>query len=185
MDNATMKELFDNIEKKSEYIFFYTQEVDVNKRVAVRMENRTIDQILDEVFKNTNYSYVVNDRQVFIKTTEVVPEKRETTQQNIPVSGTVKDQFGEPIIGVNIIVKNQPSIGVVSDLDGNFSINVPANATLQFSYIGYITQEVRIANNQPLHIVMRENAQVMEEVVVTALGIKKKKRKHWLIRLPK
>ncbi|MCD8194667.1 MAG: SusC/RagA family TonB-linked outer membrane protein [Tannerellaceae bacterium] len=180
VNNETMKELFHSIEKESEYIFFYSQEVDVSKRVAVNMKNATIDKVLDEVLKDTNYSYSISDRQVFIKANPVATgaqtRQQQPQQQLITAQGIVTDMSGEPVIGANVVVKNQTSTGTITDMNGQFSVRVPQSAILQISYIGYITQEVTVQGEQPLKIILREDSQAMEEVVVTALGIKKEKK---------
>jgi Outer membrane receptor proteins, mostly Fe transport len=94
-------------------------------------------------------------------------------QKNIiSVSGTVKDAKGEPLIGVSVLVKGTTN-GTVTDLDGKFSLKVSVGDTLEFSYIGYVSQSVTVANTNPLNIVLGEDTQTLDEVVVTALGIKR------------
>ena len=97
----------------------------------------------------------------------------ETTQQGVGlVKGTVKDVNGEPLIGVNIVVKGT-TVGAITDLDGHFSLKAKAGEVLLISYTGYVSQEVMVRNNQYLNIVLKENLTELNEVVVTALGIKK------------
>ena len=88
------------------------------------------------------------------------------------VSGTVVDANGEAVVGVNVIEKGTAN-GTITGLDGEFSLNVQANAILQVSFIGYIKQEVAVGNQTKLNIVLQEDSQVLNEVVVTALGIKR------------
>ena len=90
----------------------------------------------------------------------------------ISVSGTVKDTKGEALIGVSVLVKGTTN-GTVTDLDGKFSLKVSMGDVLEFSYIGYASQSVTVANANPLNIVLDEDTEVLEEVVVTALGIKR------------
>lgn len=101
----------------------------------------------------------------------------EAMQQNTKtVSGTVKDAMGEPIIGASILVKGTTT-GVITDFDGNFVLdNVAENAVLEISYIGYTSQSVSVAGKKVLNIVLQEETQKIDEVVVTALGIKRQKR---------
>ena len=92
------------------------------------------------------------------------------------ISGTVKDAMGEPIIGASILVKGTTT-GVITDFDGNFVLeNVDENAVLEISYIGFTTQTVSVAGKTVFNIVMQEETQTIDEVVVTALGIKREKR---------
>lgn len=98
-----------------------------------------------------------------------------TQQQGIKVSGTVTDGTGEPLIGVSVVVKNAKGLGVVTDIDGNYTINVnDKNAVLVFSYIGYTPQEVTVGGRSSLNVVMKDESSVLKEVVVTAMGIKRK-----------
>lgn len=93
----------------------------------------------------------------------------------ISVSGTVKDTNGEPLVGVSVLIKGISS-GTVTDLNGNFSINVSVGNILEFSYIGYTTQSVTILNANALNIILIEDTELLEEVVVTALGIKREQK---------
>lgn len=95
--------------------------------------------------------------------------------QNSTVKGTVVDQAGEPVIGATVKVKGTTS-GVITDLDGNFSIDCPANATLEFSYVGSKTQTVSVGGRNNLKITLQSDALAIDEVVVTALGIKRQSR---------
>lgn len=98
-----------------------------------------------------------------------------TQQQGITVQGTVTDGTGEPLIGVSVVVKNAKGLGVVTDIDGNYKISVnDKNAVLVFSYIGYTPQEVAVGGRSSLNVVMKDESSVLKEVVVTAMGIKRK-----------
>lgn len=90
----------------------------------------------------------------------------------IPVKGIVKDVNGEPLIGVNVKVKGS-NIGTITDMDGNFTIRTKKGDVLEFSYVGYTVQNVTITGNATLNIVLQEDNAVLDEVVVTALGIKR------------
>ncbi len=97
------------------------------------------------------------------------------TQQDGTCKGVVKDKTGEAIIGASVVVKGTTN-GVITDLDGNFIIsNVPSGATISISYVGYTPQEVKYTG-KPLNITLQEDTQTLDEVVVTALGIKRQKR---------
>lgn len=94
-------------------------------------------------------------------------------QQNRSVSGVIMDEYGDPVIGANVVVKGT-TIGVMSDIDGKFALEVPSNAILQISYIGYLTQEITIGNQTSLTIRLVEDSQTLEEVVVVGFGTQKK-----------
>ena len=93
----------------------------------------------------------------------------------ISVSGTVKDTKGEPLIGVSVLVKGTTN-GTVTDLDGKFTLKVSAGDILEFSYIGYASQSVTVTNANSLNITLSEDTQALDEVVVTALGIKREEK---------
>lgn len=94
-------------------------------------------------------------------------------QSPMTVTGTVYDGTDEPLIGVSVMVKGTAN-GTATDFDGNFSIKAAKGNTLVFSYIGYSTTEIKVENDQPMRIVLKEDSKVLDEVVVTALGIKRK-----------
>lgn len=96
-------------------------------------------------------------------------------QQKKVVTGTVVDSNGEPIIGANVMVVGNSSLGVITDLDGNFTLSgVPENASLQISFIGYGTKTVPVKGNKPIHVTLAEDTQVLGEVEVVAYGTQKK-----------
>ena len=90
------------------------------------------------------------------------------------VSGSVVDELGEPVLGANVVVKGATNIGTITDADGKFTLNVPENAVLVVSYIGYKTKEVVVGNQSHLDIVLPEDTQALEEVVVVGYGVQKK-----------
>ena len=93
--------------------------------------------------------------------------------QTVTVQGTVTDEQGEPIIGANVLAKGT-AVGQATDFDGKFSINVPKDAVLQVSYIGYLTQEVAVNGQTEIKVVLKENSVVLEEVVAIGYGTVKK-----------
>lgn len=95
--------------------------------------------------------------------------------QNVTVKGTVKDKTGETVIGASVVEKGNTSNGTITDIDGNYTISVPANATIVFSYVGMTTQEASVKGKTHIDIVMEDDAQALEEVVVIGYGSVKKK----------
>jgi TonB-linked SusC/RagA family outer membrane protein len=96
-------------------------------------------------------------------------------QNNVRVSGTVVDNSGEPLIGVSIVIKSATATGTVTDVNGKFSLpNVPSDAVLVVSYIGYVTQEVSVNGQSVLNISLAEDVQTLEEVVVVGYGTQRK-----------
>ena len=177
MKDVNIKTVFEAIEQNSEFIFFYqSAELDTDWKVSINAENQPINEILSQLFDNTEYGYLISDRQVFIAKKEVeksvvaLPEQ----QPGIPISGIVKDETGELLPGVTITVKGTTA-GTATDANGKYSINVPGReATLVFSYVGYIPQEYIVGNRTVIDVSLFEDTQQIEEVVVIGYGTQKK-----------
>lgn len=95
-------------------------------------------------------------------------------QKEVTVSGTVKDEKGETLIGVNVVVKNQPGFGVVTDIDGNYKIKTGSNEVLIFSFVGYDKQEIPISGRSKIDVVMKPAATSLDEVTVVGAGVQRK-----------
>lgn len=175
-ENSTIKEVFNEIEATSEYIFFYLDNtLDLNRKVSVKVRNQQVERVLDQVFKGTNNQYHIADRQIIISKKDAPPIASVSPEQaqTRTITGKVSDALG-PVVGANIIVKGTTN-GTITDLEGNFSLsNVPNNAVLQVTYIGYLPQEISITNQTRLNIVLKEDTQTLDELVVIGYGYVKK-----------
>ncbi len=168
-ENATIKQIFTEIEKVSEYRFLYHDGItDLNKLISLNVDKENIIDVLDQVFRETQSSYKVLDNNLVV----VVPT---THYQKIRVNGVISDaETGEPLVGVNIIVKGT-TIGVISDIDGKYSIDIPdGNASLVFSSIGYASVEMPIGNQQVINISLQPETRQLEEIVVVGYGTQKR-----------
>ncbi len=179
-NNCSLKDIFNTIENKTEFTFFFNDnQIEVNKKVSVIANNETIDTILKQVLSQTDYTYQIIERQILInpKEKEIVfnTRSKETNQDKQKVEGQVIDSNGLPIVGANVIVKGTTN-GTITDIDGNFTLDVPTNAILNITYIGYENCEVKIGKKTTLIITMQEDFQALEEVVVTALGIRREEK---------
>lgn len=174
---TSIKTIFQYIEKHSEFIFMYrTDLLDTSKKVSVKVEKQSIEQILEQVLKGTSVVYEINDRQIVLKKRtderKVIPQQ---SGQKRLIQGFVKDEKGEVIIGATIKVKNT-EIGTATNMDGLYNLTVPSESSvLVVSYIGYVTQEVTVGKRQNIIIVLKEDAKSLEEVVITAYGTGQKK----------
>lgn len=175
LKDKTVREVFTEIEKHSEYIFLYNRDtLDPERVVSINVEKETIGDVLDKLFAGTDNIYKVSDRQVYISKAPQQETVREVIQQQKrQISGKVTDENGEPVIGANIMEKGTTN-GTVTDIDGNFTLQVPENTVLQVSYIGYLTIEEPVGNRQMVNISMKEDVQVMDEVVVIGYGTVKR-----------
>ncbi|WP_300699679.1 TonB-dependent receptor [Bacteroides sp.] len=175
--NAQLRvgQVLTRIESQTEYLFVYNKKsVDVRRTVNIDADNKSVAEVLNEMFKGTDIKYVMEGKNIVLtknskKTESVLGMK----QEQVIVKGTVTDPKGEPIIGANIIKKGTAN-GVITDLNGEFAINIPTNSTLTISYIGYQPITVTLNGQRILNIQMKEEALTLETVVVTAMGIQKK-----------
>jgi TonB-linked SusC/RagA family outer membrane protein len=181
LKNATLRDLISEVEKQSEFIFvFYDNVVDLDRQIDVESDNQTINEILDKIFKSSELTYRIFDRQIGIGKRDPVTgvlnlpvSLVELTSADKKVSGVVKDTKGQPLPGVTVVVKGT-SIGTVTNAEGNFTLTTPTDAKiLQFSFIGLVTQEVPMAGKNVMSIVLEEQTVSVDEVVVTAFGMEK------------
>jgi TonB-linked SusC/RagA family outer membrane protein len=177
MENARLSEVFDAIEDQSEFYFFYNRDYFNDERiVSVDFENKLIDEILKELFKNEAVKYEIYDRNILLTIPEasLTTAKREVMQQQRSVSGKVTDSGGQPLPGVTVVVKGTTQ-GTVTDADGNYSLtNIPEDATLVFSFVGMRTQEVEVGSQTVINATMVEETIGLEEVVAVGYGTQKK-----------
>jgi len=178
----TVQTVLDQIEAQSEFHFFYnTKQVDTKKTVSIDANGKNVFEVLDELFKNTDIRYEVLDKNIILSkiriedtaSTETITHAKQQTGKRI--TGVVLDHTGEPIIGANVIEKGTTN-GVVTGIDGDFVLTVPENATVQVSYIGYNSQEFSARNSSNVSIRLEEASELISEVVVTALGIKRSEK---------
>ncbi|MCG6190054.1 SusC/RagA family TonB-linked outer membrane protein [Maribellus maritimus] len=183
LKNATIEQVFDLIQSQSEFIIFYRDDqVNVKKEVSVDVKESTVDRILDQALENTNLEYKIYDRQIVIipgreiERAEVILDDLKAEQRTKKVTGKVLDTDGNPIPGVSVLVKGT-TIGTVTDINGIYSLNVEEDSeTLQFSFVGMISIEKPLAGTNEINVTMESDAQDVEEVVVTALGIQRNKK---------
>ncbi|MDR1223455.1 MAG: SusC/RagA family TonB-linked outer membrane protein [Tannerella sp.] len=173
MRNATVEEVLNTIEEESEFYFLYNSKlVNVDRKVSVKVKSQPVETVLDRLFASTDVIYKVEDRQIILSSKEFATKER--LQNSKKIKGVIVDELGDPVVGASIIVPGTTN-GIISDANGEFTIETPQNAELQISYIGYLTQTVSVANQTSLHIVMAEDTQVLDEVVVIGYGTMRKK----------
>lgn len=171
MENQTLKSVVEWIEKNSQFIFIYDTDLDLSHRVSVDVYNKPVEEILKQIFSGTNLEYNIRNRQVMIRKAEVetAPVNQFVQQEKVTIKGAVTDIKGEAIIGANII-EDGTTNGTITDIDGQFSLQVDKGAKLIISYIGYMTQTLPVGQNHFLKISLREDNKTLEEVVITGYG---------------
>ena len=173
VSNITVKQAMDELKSRSGYSFvFSSADVDTGKKISVSAENQSVNAVIEQILRGQELTYEIRDKNVIIrkKTSSI----KETSKKAIEVIGTVLDSKGVPIIGANVVIKGTTN-GTISDFDGNFSIqNVPANAVLIVSYIGYVDKEIAVGDESVIKVILSEDMQALDEVVVVGYGTMKK-----------
>lgn len=169
-NKVTLKSAFEKIEKASKYkIAYNSSQLNANRSVTLSKKSDDVFGMLTQLLKGTNCTYELEGNYIIIKPLQ----KAQTSGKKVKVRGVIKDETGEPIIGATVRVKGQ-SEGTVSDFDGNFTLDVTDDNTLQISYIGYQTQEFAIGKQHHFSIVLEEDKKILNEVVVIGYGTQKK-----------
>lgn len=176
------------LEEQTDVKFVYSESrLKLEGSVTYRGRNLELKRVLDAIFAPRSIGYLVNGNFIILKEkpVNVLPERlptigrREvfsTVRKVSTITGVVTDDSGEPLIGVNVLVKGTDH-GTATNYNGGFSLEgVEENATLVFSYIGYNTKEVPLDGNDYVEVVMSENIQQLSQVVVTGLGIEREKK---------
>ena len=183
LTNVTVKDAIRQIEQSSDYLFLIMDESEkeMTKTVSIDLEDKTIDEILTHLFKNTQLSYSIVKRQITIRknpsVVSLAPQNLSEVEIELQtrkiIRGTITNVQGEAIIGANIIEKGTTN-GTVTDIDGNFSLSVDQNSIIVISYIGYMSLEVNTAGQNRFSIVLQEDAEILDELVVVGYGTMKK-----------
>ena len=162
-----------SIELQTDFKFFYEQQqVDVQQHITVNVQNVSINAALEQALKNTNITYTISEKRILL-----IQKQNSTSLQSdkmVEIKGQVTDKNGIPVIGANILVKGS-NLGCITDIDGNYSLKVPAKSTIVVSYIGYTTQEVTLKGNNFQRIIMEEDSKMLDDVVVVGYGTVKKR----------
>ena len=169
--DATILDIFKEIERNSEFGFFYkSEEMNLEKRQSIDISGATIDEILKKVL-DENCTYKILDKNIVVTKGSLEGSQQQTRK----ISGKVTDTSGATLPGVSVVVKGT-TIGTITDSNGIYSLsNVPENSTLQFSFVGMNMQEIKIGTKSELNIVLEAGSIGLEEVVAVGYGTNKKR----------
>ncbi|WP_368109257.1 SusC/RagA family TonB-linked outer membrane protein, partial [Bacteroides salyersiae] len=170
----TLKDVFADIEKQSEFIiFFLDQNIDVDRKINVFLKNQTIDKVLSQVFKDTDITYSITGRQIVISRTDDKPASAQQKSKKWTLKGLLTDVDGNPIVGVSVVLKGT-STGVLSDINGYYSIEVENGQILEYRFVGFETEEKLVKTGVNGNLRMRESSVNLDDVVVIGYGQQKK-----------
>nr|WP_298671878.1 TonB-dependent receptor [uncultured Prevotella sp.] len=180
MNNVTVAQAMSAFYRQTGYSFVYnTNDVKSNSRVNVNASN--LKEALNQILKNSNVDYEIQGKSVILRkatyssssSRKVAYFQKISQSTDQEVTGKVLDEKGDPIVGATVRVKGS-SEGAITDLDGNFSIDAPAGSTLEISYIGYVSKEIKSRRANKSRIFMQEDRRQLNEIVVVGYGTQKK-----------
>jgi Outer membrane receptor proteins, mostly Fe transport len=164
------------IQSQSKCQFFYNDKLASVTIEPLKIRDATLEQTLELILKGKGIIYKIEDNIVYLSENKQFKPNQEKTSKKYKITGKVIDNNGDPLIGVNIIEKGSAN-GIITDIDGNYSVTTDgAEPILKFSFIGYQTAEIRVKGQSTVNVTLKENAKMIDEVVVTALGIKRSQK---------
>ena len=173
LQNVTLEQAMDKIKAQTRYLFINRDVEDLESRkVSINVSNELITKVLNQLFTPFDIGYDIDGRSIFIY------KQQAAAVRPVPVSGRVTDANGQPVIGASVIVRGT-TLGVSTDAEGRFSLEVPAPAasqTLEVSYLGYETASIPVGSRTSFAVTLQESSSEIESVVVTALGIKREEK---------
>lgn len=175
LKDASILQVLEEIERQTDFGFvFKTDQLDLQERYSINVKNANIENVMKQLLIDERYSYRVMDKIIIISMKD---DKIPYTVAQLPtqVTGKVTDTKGQALPGVTVLIKGTAK-GTITDLDGNYSLTVPENAVLLFSYIGYQNVEKQLKGETTFDLTLAENTEELEGVVVTALGIKRQSK---------
>ena len=179
-NSVTVGQLISEIEKQTDYLVVYSnREVNTSRKVDLKNKSDKVSEYLNQTFNGTDIGYDFENNYIVLskknqQTATILTNLLQTVQQHKKtIIGTVRDPNGEPIIGANIVEVGTTN-GTVTDMDGNFTLNVEEDATIHISYIGYLTQEINTTGRTSFNITLDEDTKALEELVVIGYGTARK-----------
>lgn len=173
---TTLGTVIKQIQSQSKYQFFYNDKLSTVTVEPLKVKDASLEQVLNTLLKNKDISYKIEENIIYLSEKENSNSLQQQSGKERTITGQVVDAKGEPLIGVSILVKGTTD-GAITDLNGNYKIMTKSNnPVIVYSYIGYKTQEIPLKGQTAINITMMDDTQVIDEVVVTALGIKRSEK---------
>lgn len=181
-NSVTVGELIREIEKQTDYLVVYSnREVDTQQKVEFRKRTNKVSEYLKEAFAGSDIGYDFENNYIVLlkkitRNASTIAQMIQTAQQEgKTVTGTVRDENGDPIIGATIVDKDNPSHGTITDVDGKFTLTgISENGTLHISYVGMKTEDIRLNGRLNITVIMEPDIELLDELVVVGYGTQRK-----------
>lgn len=169
MTDVTVEQVMGAIEKQTDYLFVYNKrEVDLGRKVTVMAEDKAVAEVLSAIFRSTDIIYAMEGSNIMLMV------NRQPAQQSRQIGGKVTDSDGRPLPGVTVILKGTTQ-GTVTNFEGEYLLtDIPENATLVFSFVGMLAQEIVVGSQTTINVKMQEETIGLEEVVAVGYASQKK-----------
>ena len=171
LNNVTVKKAIETLKETNGYSFvFASGDIDTRKTISIAATDKPISEVVKQILNDQTLSFEIKGKNIIVK---------KGTDTNLPddkkqrISGVITDANGEPVIGANVIESGTVN-GTITDLNGKYLLEVSPNSTLQITYVGYDTQEIKIGGQTTINIELKEDSQALEEVIVVGYGVQKK-----------
>jgi len=176
VNKVSLENFLNKIEEQSEFSFFYSGIIDVEQTVSGEYRAKKITEILDDISGVLGLKYKIIDKQVILFPADNNEEGVVAQSQQLKtLTGIVIDVNGEPIPGVNIYEKDNPQNGVITGIDGSYTIDISSKeGVVTFSFIGFVTQEIKVAGRSQINITLIEESIGLDEIVAVGYGFQKK-----------
>lgn len=175
LQNATLKTLFDEIQKQTDLSFVYNQK-DVEKLapISLKVVNKDVEEILKQVFKDTGFEYLIDGDIISVKYNPPVKKTENKNIQNKRITGQVVDDKNIPLPGATVMVLGTTN-GTITQFDGSYEITVPSEtSTLEFSFIGFTKQQITVANRTAINVQLKAETTNLQELVVVGYAVEQK-----------
>lgn len=172
--NSTLQEVLNEIEKQTDYLFIYNNEINASEKVSVRARREAVSSVLNSLLADREMVYSMEGNHIILSVAENIAEVSDEKildikQQKRTINGTVLDEYGIAIIGANVIEVGTTN-GSITDMDGKFTLQIGDNAEIKISYIGYLDELIEAQNRTTFEIRLREDTQALDELVVIGYG---------------
>lgn len=169
-NSLTLKEALHEVEKQTKTSIAYNEsQLGANKVISLNLTNASLETTMKSILAGTGFTYRVDGNYIILTPAE-------KKGKNKKITGNIVDDQNMPMIGVNVMIKGKPGVGTITDFDGNFVLEAAEGDVLEISYVGYASQDVKILASNEYSVQLKPDTETLEEVVVTALGIKRKSK---------